>query len=139
MKKCIYAKLHEHIPNTDELVSRLNKIGFRFTKAANNRWAYAAQNSQEQKYFEPGATDEAIEAMIKTVNGYQLLALLRERLPSQTRMSADEEAFLQDELITPIWKLTLQFFLQLVQLFARQIIRLFIWRYEGPREDAPSD
>lgn len=88
MKRHIYVNLHKQIPNIDDLVGGLNKIGFSFTKTADNKWTYAAQNGQEQTHFEPGAVDETIEAKIRVVDKYKLLALLRESLPSQTIASA---------------------------------------------------
>lgn len=86
----MYANLHRHIPNIDDLVGRLNKIGFSFTKTADNRWAFTTQDNQRQRYFEPGVIYRTIDAVIKALDGYQLLELLRERQPSQTKLGADE-------------------------------------------------
>lgn len=89
MKRCIYANLHKYVPDIDDLASRLNKIGFSFTKTADNKWKYTAHNSQRQKRLKPGVTDKAIDAMIRKVDRYRLLAILREILFALAKKDAN--------------------------------------------------
>lgn len=81
VKRFMYVKLLTYEP-VDAMIKSLTEIGFNFFKAADGEWRYRDENIQAQNLFRPECIDPRIDVMIRNVDKYRLLELLREKILS---------------------------------------------------------